>query len=547
MMQKAVRGVKWYPEHVGRLMDDWLINMGDWCISRKRFWGLPLMFYECGECKSFEVIGSRKELKEKATDPAAVDKLKDIHRPWIDEIKVKCSKCGKELERVKEVGDCWLDAGIVPFSTISWLEDKDYWKKWFPFQFITEMRAQVRLWFYAILFMSVTLDGRSPYKEVLTNEEVRDEKGKPMHKSAGNAIWFDDAVEKIGADPMRWLYIGQNPHQNLRFGFAVGAEVKKRLNVLYNLTEYVRTYLELNGFKKPALQKKLGSILNKWFVSRVEQVKSKVTYYLENLEPHKAHRELEELLLNDFSRFYVHLVREKLKKDYRGKDKEEVLQVMYYAMLEGLKMMAPFIPFMSEKVYQDFFRKFEGEDSVHLLIWPSVEKAREDRNLENMMVVARAVVEAASTARQEAGAKLRWPLESLELDVNTDCQKAVKGLEEVVKDLANVKAVKFSKLKGGTEFHYGKLKLGPVLKDEALVKELVRKTQILRKENKLMIADRINAFFKADKKAEAVLKKNEEELKAGVGANTVTFGKVKTKKGVLEHDGMKVEIGFEKA
>ncbi len=549
LMQKAIKGVKWYPEHVGKLMEDWLLNMGDWCISRKRFWGLPLMFYECDNCQSFEVIGSMKELKERAANPAAVEKLPEPHRPWIDEIKVKCSKCGKELKRVQEVGDCWLDAGIVPFSTLNWTGDKEHWKKWFPFEFITEMRAQVRLWFYAILFMSVALDGRSPYKKVLCNEEVRDEKGKAMHKSLGNAIWFDDAVEKIGADPMRWLYISQNPHQNLRFGFKVGAEVQRRLNVIYNLTEYVRTYLELNDFKKPAVPKKLDSVLNRWFVSRVEHVKSKVTHYLEGLEPHKAHRELEELLLNDFSRFYVHLVRDKLKKDYRGKDKGEVLQVMYYAMLESIKMMAPFIPFTAEKAYQDFFRKLEGEDSVHLLVWPDVNKGLEDRELEESMEVAKAVVEAASTARQEVKAKLRWPIEYLELDVKDDCGKAVKELEDVVKDLANVRKVKFTgTMKGGTEFHYGKLKLGPVLKDEALLKELVRKTQILRKENKLMIADRIAAYFHTDEKTAKMLLKNGEELKAGIGAEVVFFGKeARHKKGELSHDGIKVSIGFEKA
>jgi isoleucyl-tRNA synthetase len=548
LMQKAVRGVKWQPEHVGKLMEDWLLNMGDWCISRKRFWGLPLMFYECGKCHSFEVIGSMKELKEKAANKAAVDKLPEPHRPWIDEIRVKCSKCGKELRRVQEVGDCWLDAGIVPFSTVNWLDDREYWKKWFPFEFITEMRAQVRLWFYAILFMSVALDGRSPYKQVLCNEEVRDEKGSPMHKSSGNAIWFDDAVEKIGADPMRWLYISQAPSQNLRFGFTVGAETRRKLNVIYNLTEYVKTYLELNDFKKPGLPRKLEHVLNRWFVSRVEQVKSKVTHYLDSLEPHKAHRELEELLLNDFSRFYVHLVRDKLKKDYSGKDKEEILQVMYYAMLESLKMMAPFIPFTAEKAYQGLFRKFEGEDSVHLLVWPDVNKGLEDRDLEKHMDIAKSVIEAASTARQEAGLKLRWPLEYLELDVKDDCRKAVKELEGVVKDLANVKAVKFGKAAKGTEFFHGKLKLGPVLEDEALLNELVRKTQMLRKESKLMIADRIVAYFHTDARTEKLLKKNGDRLKAGIGADAVFFGKeARHRKGELSHGKVKVSIGFEKA
>ena len=163
-MKKESAKVIWYPEHVGKLMQDWLDNMEDWNISRKRYWGLPLMFYECNSCKNTEVIGSLKELKEKAVNKKAVDSLPELHRPWIDDIKIKC-KCGHEIERVKEVGDCWLDAGIVPFSTMKYFEDKDYWKRWFPVDLEIEMRAQVRLWFYAQLFMSVVLEGVAPYKK----------------------------------------------------------------------------------------------------------------------------------------------------------------------------------------------------------------------------------------------------------------------------------------------------------------------------------------------------------------------------------------------
>src|SRR3989344_1565083 len=229
LMKKEAKKVKWEPEHVGKLMQDWLDNMGDWNIGRKRFWGLPLMFYEC-KCGNLEIIGSLKELREKAIDKKLVDSLPELHRPWIDNIKIKCSKCKNESSRIKEVGDCWLDAGIVPFSTLKYFSDKTYWKKWFPAELVIEMRAQVRLWFYSLLFMSVTLEGKSPYKNIFAYEEVMDEKGEAMHKSKGNAIWFDDAVEKMGADVMRWIYCNQDPMFNLKFGYSIAEETKKQIN-----------------------------------------------------------------------------------------------------------------------------------------------------------------------------------------------------------------------------------------------------------------------------------------------------------------------------
>jgi isoleucyl-tRNA synthetase len=544
-MKDAAAKVKWYPEHVGKLMEDWLTNMGDWCISRKRYWGLPLMFFPC-KCGELAVIGSRKELREKAVKPELVDKLPELHDPWLGEIRVKC-KCGEEVQRIPEVGDAWLDAGIVPFSTLKYLTDKEHWEKWFPAEFITEMRAQVRLWYYAMLFMSVTLEDRGPYKVVLNNEEVRDEKGKPMHKSLGNAIWFDDAVEKIGADVMRWIYCGQNPHQNLRFGFGIAADVKKRLNVFYNLAQYVKTYLELNGFQKKGV-KDLNT-LNKWFLSNLEEVKKKVAFYLDTLKPHKAHEVLENYFLNDFSRFYVHLVRDKLKKDYKGEDKGQVMQAMYTGMLEGLKLLAPFMPFVTEKLYQDFYAKFEDAESIHLTDWPKADGKAIDTKLGKEMEIARAVVESVSAARQDSGVKLRWPLDSITfVPKDREAEAAIKNMGDAIRDLANVKELKFAKgLEKPVEFHFGKFSLGEVLKDEALVKELVRKTQILRKENKLTIGDRITIYLKTDPETEKLLVGKQEEILAGVGADKAILREVKEKRGELEFEGRRIEIGFEKA
>src|SRR3989338_3342330 len=366
LMKKEASKVTWYPEYAGKLMQDWLNNMGDWCISRKRFWGLPLMFYEC-QCAHLEVIGSLKELKEKAVDKKEVESLPEFHRPWIDKIKIRCPKCGKAISRIQNVGDCWLDAGIVPFSTLNYLNDRLYWKKWFPAEFITEMREQIRLWFYSMLFMAVTLENKSPYQSVLVYEKLHDEKGNPMHKSAGNAIWFDDAVEKMGADIMHWMYASQNPSYNLNFGYTPAKEVKKQLDVIWNLGNYTNIYCQDKGTKEDNLDS-----VDKWIISRMESTKKEVKEYLESLQPHQAMRSLQNFILEDLSRSYGQFIRETLEKI-------SVQRVLYNTYLDSIKLLAPFTPFIAEKIYQDVSKK---EISIFLEKWPEANKKLIDKTLE---------------------------------------------------------------------------------------------------------------------------------------------------------------------
>src|SRR5690242_13362505 len=260
-MIEAARTVEWTPSHYGKRMEDWLRNMGDWCISRKRYWGLPLPFYFCPD-GHMTIVSSREELHAKAI--SGLDDLRELHRPWIDGVTIPCEECGQTAERVAEVGDCWLDAGIVPFSTLGYerseyvpggyrdgageglteadLPDHAYWEQWFPAHWVSEMREQIRLWFYSMLFMSVTLTGKTPYRKVLGYEKLNDETGRAMHKSWGNAIWFDDAVERMGADVMRWMFALQQPAQNMNFGYGPAKEIKRRLLPLWNTYRFFVQY-----------------------------------------------------------------------------------------------------------------------------------------------------------------------------------------------------------------------------------------------------------------------------------------------------------------
>ena len=266
-MLDANATVEWTPDFYSKRMDDWLRNMDDWNISRKRYFGLPLPFYPCS-CGHLTVIGSRAELEERAV--RGLEQLQELHRPWIDEVVIRCEACSEEVQRVPEVGDAWLDAGIVPLSTLGWesgdnvfagygtgaakgltladLPDHAYWEEWFPADWVSEMREQIRLWFYSISFMSVTLVGRSPYRRVLTYEKLLDETGREMHRSWGNAIAVEDALERMGADVMRWQFCSQPPSQNLLFGYGPAHEIQRKLLTLWNSCKFLVDYANIDGW-----------------------------------------------------------------------------------------------------------------------------------------------------------------------------------------------------------------------------------------------------------------------------------------------------------
>ena len=260
--------VEWVPEYMGKRMDDWLRNMGDWNISRRRYYGLPLPFYPCA-CGHLTVIGSKDELAERAL--GGLEQLEELRRPWIDRVPIRCAACDEPVSRVTEVGDVWLDAGIVPFSTLGWgnpewqpggyatgaaaglttadLPDDDYWASWFPADWVSEMREQIRLWFYSQFFMSVVLVGRSPYRRVLGYEKMLDERGREMHGSWGNMIDAEEAFARMGADVMRWQYCAQPPDRNLLFGYGPAHEIARKLLTFWNSVKFLVDYANIEGFE----------------------------------------------------------------------------------------------------------------------------------------------------------------------------------------------------------------------------------------------------------------------------------------------------------
>ncbi len=491
------RKVKWYPEYGKIRQEEWFKNMGDWLISRERYWGLALPIWECN-CGEIFVAGSLEELRRVAVDKNKVDNLKEMHRPWIDEIRIKCKKCGNEAERIKDVGDAWLDAGIVPFSTLNYLEDKKYWKKWFPADFISEnMPGQARGWFNALMWASVAITGKIPFRSLLGYETLKDEKGEEMHKSKGNMIVFDAAADKIGADSMRLLYCLQDPGQDLRFGFHIAKEPRNNLNIFYNLKNLVENSKE----------SKIEKIEDKWIISRLNSLILKVTEEIENLHPHLATRALQNFWLNDFSRGYIQFVRDRISAE-----DGDAIFVVKEVYLNLLKLLAPICPFSTETIWQDLKKKgIVKEESVHLSKWPKVDKKKINKKLEERFDVVLRIIEKGLAERDKARIGLRWPLR----EIRIFSKENLKDFNEIIKSQLNIKVVKFespvSKEKElGIELE---TKTTPELEAEGYAREISRQIQDFRKKLGLQKKDLIELFIITDGEFQKILESQKEFIK----------------------------------
>jgi len=422
--------VEWTPAYMGKRMDDWLRNMGDWNISRRRFFGLPLPFYPC-ECGHLTVVGSKAELAERAV--SGLDQLEELHRPWVDEVVIRCEACGKEVRRIPEVGDVWLDAGIVPFSTLGWrnaswiehgyatgasagisgadLPDHAYWEQWFPAEWVSEMREQIRLWFYAQLFMSVALVGQAPFRKVLGYEKMLDERGREMHGSWGNMVEAEDAFARMGADVIRWQCSAQPSNQNLLFGFGPAHEIRRKLLTLWHSAKFLVDYANIDGWTPAWGDLESGPAgelqpLDRWLVARTNALVEEVTLGYESWLTPEVVRAFE-AFVEDLSNWYI---RRSRRRFWDGD--ETAFRTLWYALVQGLRVVAPVMPFLSEHLWRELTAPCEeAPESVHLAGWP--ELGGPDAALLEEIAGVRRVVDLARQARSTSGVKFRQPLRRL--------------------------------------------------------------------------------------------------------------------------------------
>jgi isoleucyl-tRNA synthetase len=460
-MLRAASEVEWTPDYAGKRMENWLQNMGDWNISRKRYWGLVLPFYVCEDCGEVTVAKSRAHLRELAINPEVVDALPELHRPWVDEVKIKCPKCEGAVSRIPEVGDAWLDAGIVAFSTLKYLDDPEYWRKWFPAHWVSEMREQIRLWFYSMLFMSVTLEDTAPYKAVMTYEKVYDEKGRPMHKSAGNAIWFDDAAEKIGADVMRWMYCAANTRENMNFGWGIADEIKRNLLTLWNTYSFFVMYANLDGWTpddgfrvvdsrgnfvpnpKSKIQNPKSSELDRWILARLNDLVGQARAELDEYDVASVCRQVEGFV-DDLSNWYVRRSRRRFWKSESDSDKLSAYSTLYEVLVTLTRLMSPMMPFLTEEMYQNLVksdgRNPDAPESVHHTAYPEVDESLVDRELLADVALTQRLVSLGRAARNKAGVKVRQPLREMLVRLpNRGDEDSLNRMADQVLEELNVK------------------------------------------------------------------------------------------------------------
>ena len=437
--------INWIPESIGNgRVGDWLENVQDWGISRNRYWGTPLNIWQC-ECGHMHSIGSRQELFEMSGDERA--KTVELHRPYIDEITLKCPECGGEMHRVPEVIDCWFDSGAMPFAQHHYpFENKELFEQQFPANFISEAVDQTRGWFYSLLAESTLLFNKAPYKNVIVLGHVQDENGQKMSKSKGNAVDPFDALNKYGADAIRWyFYINSAPWLPNRFhGKAVVEGQRKFMSTLWNTYAFFVLYADIDNFDptKYELNYDQLPVMDKWLLSRLNTTVQAVDNDLANYKIPEAARALQEFV-DEMSNWYVRRSRERFWAKGMEQDKINAYMTLYHALVTIAKTAAPMIPFMTEDIYQNLVRSVDKDapESIHLCDFPTVNEAWIDKDLEADMKELLEIVVLGRACRNTANIKNRQPIGTMYVKAE---KKMSEFYTDIIADELNVKEVKFA-------------------------------------------------------------------------------------------------------
>ena len=436
--------INWIPESIGKgRFGDWLENVQDWGISRNRYWGTPLNIWEC-ECGCQHSIGSIEELKSMSDN--CPDEI-ELHRPYIDNVTIKCPKCGKEMHRVPEVIDCWFDSGSMPFAQYHYpFENQELFEKHFPADFISEAVDQTRGWFYSLLAISTLIFNKAPYKNVIVLGHVQDENGQKMSKSKGNAVDPFDALQKYGADAIRWyFYINSAPWLPNRFhGKAVTEGQRKFMGTLWNTYAFFVLYANIDEFDatKYTLEYEKLSVMDKWLLSKLNSAIKAVDEDLANYKIPEAAKALQSFV-DDMSNWYVRRSRERFWAKGMEQDKINAYMTLYTALVEICKTAAPMIPFMTEDIYQNLVRSIDANapESIHLCDFPKVNEAHIDKELEENMECVLKLVVMGRACRNTANIKNRQPIGQMYVKADFEVPEFYK---DIVKDELNVKNVTFT-------------------------------------------------------------------------------------------------------
>jgi len=494
--------INWVPEHIkeGRF-GEWLREIKDWAISRERYWGTPIPIWVCKKCGEIKVVGSRKEL--------GVDEKFDLHRPYIDEIKLKC-KCGGEMTRILEVMDCWFDSGAMPFAQSHYpFENKDLIdkKKQYPADFISEAIDQTRGWFYTLLAISTLLERGTSYKNVICLGHILDKDGQKMSKHIGNIIDPWEMIEKYGADVVRWhLYTVNQPGETKRFDEQALKESGRMFITLLNVLTFYKMFVskeKIDDLKT----KNLSNVLDKWIISKLNLLVRETTEELDKYDITTAARKLESFI-NDLSVWYLRRSRDRFKNG-----DEKAMMTLKHVLINLAKLIAPFIPFTAEYIYRELNGKLE---SVHLENWPEVEKKLGDEKLEANMELTRELCNLGLGSRSAQDIKIRQPLSGL--TVGKKYQNLDSQFIDLAKEELNVKNIDYQ-IELGDEVKLDTT-ITEELREEGMVRDFVRQIQAKRKEAGLTPKDKIKVYYSENKE---VIEKHSDQIKKQVIAEDILF------------------------
>jgi isoleucyl-tRNA synthetase len=578
----VVDQIQWIPEFGYAREMDWLRNMQDWMISKKRYWGLALPIWVCDDkaCGHFEVLGDEDELRARAVEGWDVFEGHTPHRPYVDAVKITCPKCGGTMTRIQDVGNPWLDAGSVAYSTTRYRTNHEYWEKWVPADWISEsFPGQFRNWFYSLITMSTVFEQMPPTKTVHGYSTLFAEDGRPMHKSWGNAIWFDDAAENMGVDTMRWLFMNQPLDQNLVFGYHRGDETRRRFIIpLWNTYAFFATYACIDEWTPPAElmdnpskyeqgQPNLGSpwtgtasptVLDKWIIARLRETVAAMTEGYETYIPLKVAQPAE-AFLDDLSNWYIRRSRRRFwaargASASSDADKEAAYQTLYTVLVTFAKLLAPVLPFMTEVMYQNLVREADNAapESVHHCLLPvAVALDAEEATLTEAMAAVRQAATLGHSVRASNNLKVRQPLARAVIAADPRRREELTQLLDVLADELNVKDVDFV-AEEGELVEYKLLPLNRVLgpkfgKQFPLVRKALDKVDAARAVAQLHAGQALTLVL--DDGSEAVLSSDEVLVQsharegygvAGEGGLVVALDTVVTPE--LEQEGLAREV-----
>jgi isoleucyl-tRNA synthetase len=470
-IMKVCHDARWVPDFGLQRELDWLRNMGDWMISKKRYWGLALPIWVCESCGAFDVIGSREELKRRAVAGWNEFEGHSPHRPWVDLVKIRCAKCDGTASRISDVGNPWLDAGIVPYSTLGYNRDRQYWQEWFPADFVTEsFPGQFRNWFYALLAMSTMMEEQAPFKVLLGHALVRDEKGEEMHKSKGNAIPFEESAEKMGVDLMRWMFCRHNPANNINFGYAPADEIRNRfIFKLWNTYAFFCNYARLDGFDPdgPGVPVAERPDIDRWILSDLQLLIQTARREFENYDVMAFCVAAETFVAEKLSNWYVRRNRRRFWKSEKSKDKLAAYQTLYTVLTTLTRLFAPIMPFLTESMYQNLERSGTEETgralSIHHCNFPEVDESLIDAELSADMEALLRLVSLGSAARNRVRIKVRQPLAEIIIQPANEAEgHAVQRFAEQISEELNLKTVILHDPAGGPLLSY---EISPNLKN----------------------------------------------------------------------------------